>query len=85
MKFVTSSACHVGQAMPERFADGEVYVQIQENVRGCGRVCDAADVPAGGRTPDGVAADDRRVETRFGAAHHGGDSVLRVRAAGSQG
>jgi ribose-phosphate pyrophosphokinase len=24
-----------GQAMVKRFADGEVYVQIQENVRGC--------------------------------------------------
>jgi hypothetical protein len=24
-----------GQAMLKRFADGEVYVQIQENVRGC--------------------------------------------------
>ena len=35
MKSVIFSGMPRGQAMVKRFADGEVYVQIQENVRGC--------------------------------------------------
>ncbi len=74
-----------GQALVTRFNDGEAYVQIQENVRGADVFVTAADLPSGGRAPDGVAADDRRAEAGVGAAHHGGDSVFRLCPAGPQG
>ena len=45
----------------------------------------AADVGAGGRAPGRVVRDDRRVPAIVGVAHHGRDSVLRLRAAGPQG
>jgi ribose-phosphate pyrophosphokinase len=46
---LADEVCHFlgmqrGQAQVTRFADGETYVQIQENVRGA-MSCDAADVP----------------------------------------
>src|SRR3984957_7772518 len=49
------------------------------------RVRPAADMPSGRRALDGVAVDDRCAETGFGAAHHGGRAVFRIREAGPQG
>ena len=45
----------------------------------------AADVEPGGPAPDGDAGDDRRVPPVVGGADHGGDPVLRLRAAGPEG
>ena len=47
------------------------------------RVHRAVDVPAGERPPDGAAGDGRRLPACIGSAHHRGDAVLRLRAAGS--
>jgi ribose-phosphate pyrophosphokinase len=57
-----------GQALVTRFADGEAYVQIQENVRGADvfimqPTCRPVD-PAF----DGVAVNDRCSQARLGAA-----------------
>ncbi len=56
----------LGDADVSRFSDGEIYVQINENVRGAGRLRDPADVPAGQRSPDGAAHHDRRAQARVG-------------------
>ena len=74
-----------GQAQVTRFSDGEVYVQIQENVRGRGCVRGSAHLPSGGREPDGIAVDDRCAQAGVGAAHHVSDSVFWLCPAGSQG
>ena len=73
-----------GQALVTRFKDGEAYVQIQENVRGADvfvmqPTCQPVDMHL-----MELAVDDGRVEAGFSAADHGGDSVLRICAAGSQ-
>ena len=75
----------LGDADVSRFSDGEVYVQINENVRGAGRLRDPAHVPAGERSPDGAARDDRRLQARVRPADHRGAALLRLRPAGPQG
>ena len=56
-------------------------MQINENVRGRGRLHRPADLPAGERHADGAADDDRRVQARLGAPDHRGAALLRLRAA----
>ena len=73
------------KAVVRRFADMEVFVEIQENVRGADVFVDPVHVVSGQRPPDGIAHHHRCAAARLGAAHHGSDSVLRLRPAGSQG
>ena len=42
----------------------------------------AAHLPAGQRSPDGTADDDRCLPARLGGAHHGGGALFRLRAPG---
>jgi CTP:molybdopterin cytidylyltransferase MocA len=49
------------------------------------RVPGPADLPAGQRQPDGAADHDRQLQAGQRRADHGGDSLLRLRPAGSQG
>jgi len=50
-------------ATVKQFSDGEVHLQIQENVRGAD-VLSPADVHSGGYASDGTAADDGRAQAR---------------------
>jgi ribose-phosphate pyrophosphokinase len=74
----------MGQARLQRFPDTEVSFQIDENIRGT----DVFVVQPTSRrwtAPRRAVRDDRRVPALVGLAHHGGDAVLRLRAAGPQG
>ena len=73
----------LGRAHVGRFSDGEVTVELMENVRGRDVFIVQSDLPAGQRPPDGAAGDGGRVPSRVGRPHHRGDAVLRLRAAGS--
>ena len=64
------------------FSDGEIYVQIKENVRGRRCFRDPVDLPAREREPHGIADHDRRPEAFFGTADYRGDPILRLRAPG---
>ena len=75
--------CPLAAVTVKQFSDGEVHLQIQENVRGADVFRGAADLHSGRPEPDGVAADDGRSEARLSGAHHRSVTLLWVRAAGS--
>ncbi|MCK7539681.1 MAG: hypothetical protein MZV63_56600, partial [Marinilabiliales bacterium] len=81
----TFSTYPLGQARLSRFAGHRGVVPDRREHPRHRRVRRAADQPAGRRAHHGAAGDDRRVPPLVGGAHHGGDSVLRLRAAGPQG
>ena len=74
-----------GQARLRRFPDSEVSFQIDENIRGTDVFIVQPTSNPVDAASDGAADHDRRVPPFVGGAHHGGDSVLRLRAAGPQG
>ena len=74
----------LGDADVARFEDGEVSVRFNENIRGG----DVFIVQPTGAPADNLMellVDARRGQARLGAARHGGDAVLRLRAPGPQG
>ena len=75
----------LGRAEVTRFADGEVYVEINENVRGVNCFVVQPTCAPVERQPDGAADHDRRAQARVGRLDHRGHPVLRLRAAGPQG
>ena len=75
----------LGQAEVTRFSDGEVFVQIDENVRGADVFVVQPTCPPGERQPDGAPDHARRRQARLGRAHHRGAPVLRLRAPGPEG
>ena len=56
----------LGRAIVGRFRDGEVMVELLENVRGKRRVRPAVDVRADQRQPDGNPGDGRCAQARVG-------------------
>ena len=64
------------KAVVRRFADMEIFVEIQENVRGADVFVIQSTSFPGERPPDGAAHHHRRAAARFGAAHHGGASPI---------
>ena len=75
----------LGRAHLARFSDGEVWFQIQDNVRGADVFVVQPTCAAGQREPDGAAADARRLQALERLAHHRRDALLRLRAPGPQG
>ncbi len=67
------------------FSDGEIFVEIDENVRGVNCFVVQPTCSPVERQPDGAAHHDRRAQARVGRLHHRGHPVLRLRPAGSQG
>ena len=55
------------QGVVRRFADMEIFVEIQENVRGEDVFVDPVDLVPGQRPPDGTADHHRRAAPRLGA------------------
>ena len=53
----------MGKAKVSTFSDGEIQVEIEESVRGDGRLSDPAYLSAGQRQHDGAAHHDRCPET----------------------
>ena len=74
----------LGRAEVTRFSDGEIYVEIDENVRGVNCFVVQPTCVAGERQPDGAADHDRRAQARVGRLDHRDHPVLRLRAAGPQ-
>ena len=72
------------KAVVRRFADMEIFVEIQENVRGADCLRDPVDLVSGQRPPDGIADHHRRAAPLLGAPHHRGDPLFRLRPAGPQ-
>ena len=72
------------KAVVRRFADMEIFVEIQENVRGADVFVHPVDVVPGQRPPDGAADHHRRAAPLLGAPHHRGDALFRLRPAGPQ-
>ena len=68
-----------------RFSDGEIQVEIGENVRGQDTFIIQSTCPAGQRQPDGAADHVRRAQARVGRLHHRGHPLLRLRPAGPEG
>ena len=77
-------ATPLAQAVVRRFADMEIFVEIQENVRGADVFVHPVDVVSGQRPPDGAADHHRRAAPLVGPAHHRGDALFRLRPAGPQ-
>ena len=75
----------VGQAKLRRFPDTEVSFQIDENIRGTDVFIVQPTCPPVDEHIMELLHHDRRVPPVVGGAHHGGDAVLRLRAAGPQG
>ena len=75
----------VGQARLRRFPGQRGLLPDRREHSRRRRLHRPADLQSGGPAPDGAAGDDRRVPPLVGGADHGGDPVLRLRAAGSQG
>jgi ribose-phosphate pyrophosphokinase len=75
----------VGEAKLQRFADGEVYFQLLENVRGVDVfVVQPTCYPVDQHLVE-LIGDDRRAQAGLGGQDHGGGALLRVRPPGSQG
>ena len=72
------------KAVVRRFADMEIFVEIQENVRGADVFVHPVDLVSGQRPPDGVADHHRRAAPLVGAPDHRGDPLFRLRPAGPQ-
>ena len=75
----------LGETKIQRFADGEIYFQLLENVRGVDvfvvqPTCNPVD-----SEPGGAADHDRCAEARLRRPHHGRGAVLRLCPAGPQG
>ena len=75
----------LGAARLHRFPDTRSLVPDRREHPRHGCLHRPADVGAGRRASGRAVRDDRRVPPVVGVAHHGGDSVLRLRAAGPQG
>ncbi len=67
-----------------RFADMEIYVEIQENVRGEDVFIIQSTSFPGQRPPDGAADHLRRPAPLLGTAHHGGHPLFRLCPAGPE-
>jgi hypothetical protein len=75
----------LGTATVNRFPDGETFVQINENIRGCDvYVVQPTCAPANDRIMERTDH-DRRAPPRLRRAHHGRHPVLRLRPPGPQG
>ena len=72
----------LGRCVVGRFSDGEVMVELHGKRARPRRVHPAVDVRADQRQPDGDHGDGRCAEARVGRAHHRGDPLLRLCAAG---
>ena len=70
------------KAVVRRFADMEVFVEIQENVRGDRRLRRSVHLVSGQRPSDGIADHHRRATPLLGAPHHRGDPLFRLCPAG---
>ena len=76
---ISLGRCIVGQ-----FSDGEVMVELVENVRGRDIFVAPIDLRAGQRQPDGNAGDGRRVQARIAGRITAVHPVLRLRPPGPQ-
>ena len=72
----------LGKASVSKFSDGEVMVELLENVRGKDVLRAAVDLRADERPPDGIDDHGRRAAALERGADHRGDAVLRLRAPG---
>ncbi len=72
----------LGRCIVGRFSDGEVMVELLENVRGRDVFILQSTCAADQRQPDGNPGDGRCAEARVRRAHHRRDSLLRLRAPG---
>ncbi len=54
----THVGVQLGESKLQRFADGEIYFQLLENVRGCGCFYRAANLFSGGSAPGRTADHD---------------------------
>ena len=72
------------KAVVRRFADMEIFVEIQENVRGADVFVIQSTSYPGQRPPDGIADHHRRAAPLVGAPHHRGDPLFRLCPAGPQ-
>ena len=68
----------LGDATVGQFSDGEIMVEINENVRGKDIFVIAVDLRADQRQPDGTGGHGRRPAPRLGRPHHCRGSVLRL-------
>ena len=73
----------LGRAYVGRFSDGEVNVELMDNVRGRDVFIVQSTCPPANEQPDGAAGDGGRVPARVRRAHHRGGAVLRLFAPGS--
>ena len=74
----------LAQCAVRRFADQEIFVEIQENVRGEDVFVVQSTSFPGQRQPDGAADHHRRAPPRLGPAHHRRDPLFRLCAAGPE-
>ena len=72
----------IGKASVRRFADQEIFVEIQENVRGEDVFILQSTSFPDQRPPDGTADHDRCVHALVGAPHHRRDPLFRLCPAG---
>ena len=70
------------KAVVRRFADMEIFVEIEENVRGSDVFVIQSTSFPGQRPPDGIAHHHRRAAPRVGAARDRGDPLFRLCAPG---
>ena len=75
----------LGETKIQRFADGEIYFQLLENVRGVDVFIVQPTLQSGGPESGGTADHDRRPQARLRRSHHYGGAVLRLCPAGPQG
>src|SRR5208282_5669018 len=64
--------CQLAAVRVREFSDGEVHLQIQENVRGADVFVVQPTCTPSRPSPDGIVADDGRLEAGLSRAHHGG-------------
>ena len=74
----------LARAQVGRFSDGEIQVEIGENVRGQDTFIVQSTCPPANDQPDGAAHHGDALKRARGV-HHRGHPLLRLRAAGSQG
>ncbi len=77
--------CDLGEPMIRHFADGEIHLQIQENVRGADVFVIQPTCTPVDRNLMELLLHDGRAEARLCRAHHRGVTLLWVCAAGPEG